>query len=162
MNYADVAIRLYDRKQETAPKKDEKALCREVLQELILRSLIKTDFFEKTAFEGGTFLRIIHNNDRFSEDLDFSCVKQNLTFDFEKYFVFLQQDFKENGLELEYIIKNNNTNIRKAYIKDISVASALNLSFVSHPRIKEKILIKFEFRKLFAHFRSFDGIFLLR
>ena len=144
MNYADKAIILYDRKKEKTPKDDEKALCREVLQELILDSLCKTDFFDNAAFEGGTFLRLIHNSERFSEDLDFACVKQNLSFDFEKYFAFLQQDFKDNGLELEYLIKNNNTNVRKAYIKDISVATALNLPFVSHPRIKEKILLKFE------------------
>ena len=45
---------------------------REMLQEMILAALSRTDFFVKAAFHGGTQLRIFEGVRRFSEDLDFA------------------------------------------------------------------------------------------
>jgi len=45
---------------------------REYLQNLILRILFKSGFFEYTSFLGGTALRFIYGIKRYSEDLDFS------------------------------------------------------------------------------------------
>lgn len=46
-------------------------LLREYLQCKILELLFESRFASKFAFLGGTCLRIVHNNQRFSEDLDF-------------------------------------------------------------------------------------------
>lgn len=46
-------------------------LLREYLQYKILELLFTSPFAEKFAFLGGTCLRIVHDNQRFSEDLDF-------------------------------------------------------------------------------------------
>lgn len=46
-------------------------LLREYLQHKILELLFESHFATKFAFLGGTCLRIIHDNQRFSEDLDF-------------------------------------------------------------------------------------------
>ena len=45
---------------------------REILQDLVLAALGRTEFFSKAAFHGGTCLRIFHGLKRFSEDLDFA------------------------------------------------------------------------------------------
>lgn len=46
-------------------------ILREYLQYKILEIIFESEFGKKLAFLGGTNLRIVHNNQRFSEDLDF-------------------------------------------------------------------------------------------
>jgi len=54
----------------TTPVAEDQAV-REIMQELALYCLWRAGFFEVTAFQGGTSLRILHGLLRFSEDLDF-------------------------------------------------------------------------------------------
>jgi predicted nucleotidyltransferase component of viral defense system len=42
------------------------------MQEIALAGLCRANFFKHAAFYGGTALRIFHELNRFSEDLDFS------------------------------------------------------------------------------------------
>ena len=42
------------------------------LQVLLLKSLYKTEAGRKLYFTGGTYLRLAHDTERFSEDLDFN------------------------------------------------------------------------------------------
>ena len=49
----------------------KKNLLREYLQHKILEAIFSSAFGRKLAFMGGTALRIVFSNDRFSEDLDF-------------------------------------------------------------------------------------------
>ena len=51
----------------------EQAL-REIMQEITLAGLYRSNFFKEAAFYGGTALRIFHGLNRFSEDLDFSLL----------------------------------------------------------------------------------------
>src|SRR3989339_1416559 len=46
-------------------------ILREYLQYKILQIIFDSKYANKLAFLGGTALRIIHDNNRFSEDLDF-------------------------------------------------------------------------------------------
>lgn len=46
-------------------------MLREYLQHKILQFVYQSPFAGKFAFLGGTCLRIVHGNSRFSEDLDF-------------------------------------------------------------------------------------------
>lgn len=64
-------------------------ILREYLQYQILAIIFSSKFASKIAFLGGTALRIVHNNQRFSEDLDFD----NLGFS------------QEDCLELSQLIK---------------------------------------------------------
>lgn len=50
---------------------------REELQKAILFYLSGRTFFSEGVFQGGTALRLLHDNIRFSEDLDFVFVRQN-------------------------------------------------------------------------------------
>ena len=53
---------------------EEQQALRQVMQEIALAGLYRTGFFEKTAFYGGSALRIFYGLPRFSEDLDFSLL----------------------------------------------------------------------------------------
>nr|MDA3790229.1 nucleotidyl transferase AbiEii/AbiGii toxin family protein [Desulfobacula sp.] len=55
----------------TANELEENHALKEILQDIALYGLWRADFFEVTAFQGGTSLRIIYGLTRFSEDLDF-------------------------------------------------------------------------------------------
>ncbi len=75
---------IYDRYQNS--KISEQTKIREILQQTALLGLERHGFFEKTAFYGGTALRILYGLDRFSEDLDFSLLKPHENFDFAPFF----------------------------------------------------------------------------
>ncbi len=49
----------------------ERFIIREYLQYKILEIVFESPYANKLAFLGGTCLRIVHNNNRFSEDIDF-------------------------------------------------------------------------------------------
>ncbi|MEW6171431.1 MAG: nucleotidyl transferase AbiEii/AbiGii toxin family protein, partial [Candidatus Omnitrophota bacterium] len=49
-----------------------RGILREYLQILILKELSKSESGKKLYFTGGTYLRLVHNLKRFSEDLDFN------------------------------------------------------------------------------------------
>lgn len=49
----------------------ESFVLREYLQYKILEIVFESDFKDQLCFLGGTCLRIVHQNQRFSEDLDF-------------------------------------------------------------------------------------------
>lgn len=60
-----------------------KNVMKEVLQDIILSGLGKTDFFKSAVFYGGTSLRIFRGLPRFSEDLDFILIeKKEIDFDY--------------------------------------------------------------------------------
>ena len=73
---------------EYEPKNTDDVLSalREIMQEVALAGLSRTDFFEKAAFYGGSALRIFYGLDRFSEDLHFSLLKVDPDFSLEPYF----------------------------------------------------------------------------
>jgi predicted nucleotidyltransferase component of viral defense system len=70
-------------------------ILREYLQHKILEILYESEFGKNFCFLGGTCLRIVHNNTRFSEDLDFDNF--NLT---EEHFSDVK-DLLKNALEKE-------------------------------------------------------------
>jgi predicted nucleotidyltransferase component of viral defense system len=74
---------------------------REVMQEIALAGLYRGGFFEKTAFYGGTCLRILYGLPRYSEDLDFSLLQPDPFFTFEPYLQKLQIEFASLGFDVE-------------------------------------------------------------
>ena len=52
----------------------------EVMQQVTLAGLQRGGFFEKAAFYGGTCLRIFHGLGRYSEDMDFSLLREDTSF----------------------------------------------------------------------------------
>ncbi|MBK6902223.1 MAG: nucleotidyl transferase AbiEii/AbiGii toxin family protein [Saprospirales bacterium] len=75
-------------------------LLREYLQCKILELIFQSDFASKFAFLGGTCLRIVHNNQRFSEDLDFDNFDLSEK-DFESVAELIRKGLEEQGLRIE-------------------------------------------------------------
>lgn len=94
-------------------------LLRESLQSLSLLGLWRSNFFEHAAFYGGTALRILYGLDRFSEDLDFSLLKPNPDFTFEKYKDFIKRELEAFGFEVNFEVKEKSqrSEIESAFIK---------------------------------------------
>jgi predicted nucleotidyltransferase component of viral defense system len=107
------------------PKNEDETLAalREIMQEVTLAGLSRTDFFEKAAFYGGTALRIFHNLDRFSEDLDFSLLKEDPKFSLETYFNAVIIEFKALGMKvsIKEKIKTAQTNVDSAFLKSETI-----------------------------------------
>jgi predicted nucleotidyltransferase component of viral defense system len=98
---------------------DQKKALLEVLQEIILCSLFQAGFFSVAAFYGGSALRILHQLDRFSEDLDFSLLHKDEAFKFDKYFSSLKQHSLSFGFEMAFSKKEKNlsSQIQSAFLK---------------------------------------------
>ena len=92
---------------------DYKNALKEIIQELALLGLWRSKFFEKAAFYGGTALRILHNLDRFSEDLDFSLLKPDSHFDLSKYERAITDELRSFGF-IAHVKKKNKTKQNKA------------------------------------------------
>lgn len=98
---------------------DTLAALREIMQEITLAALSRTDFFEKAAFYGGTALRIFYRLDRFSEDLDFSLLEANPNFSLEPYFEGIVKEFEGLGMKVSIREKEKKqqTNVESAFLK---------------------------------------------
>ena len=125
---------------------------KEVYQEIALLGLYRGGFFQKAAFYGGTALRIIHGLDRFSEDLDFSLLKKDPTFDIETYFPYVIDEFEALGIKmtLRKKSKSQESDIESAFLKNDTSIHTLDIEIDDLSLILDgvhsgkKLKIKFE------------------
>lgn len=98
---------------------EERNALKEVVQEVALCGLSRAGFFKSAAFYGGTALRIFYGLDRFSEDLDFSLIAPDPSFDLKAYFPILESEIRATGLNftVEEKVKSAESNIRSAFLK---------------------------------------------
>jgi predicted nucleotidyltransferase component of viral defense system len=128
------SIEKYYSKNEQPFKKN---ILREYLQYKILEIIFNSKIGQKLVFLGGTNLRIVHGNHRFSEDLDFDNF--GLT---EEQFISLSHEIKK-GLELqgyEVEVKNVFKNAYRSYIRMPKVLFDNDMSNLQN----EKILIQID------------------
>ena len=104
---------------ESATLQDRKNGIKEVVQEIVLCGLSRAGFFKQAAFYGGTALRIFHELDRFSEDLDFSLMTPNPEFDLPAYFPMVEKELNAYGFHFkaEDHTKAVDSDIRSAFLK---------------------------------------------
>ena len=104
---------------ETKNVNDEINALKEIIQEVVLCGLSRSDFFDKVAFYGGTALRIFYNIDRFSEDLDFALISPDKNFDLSKYFSYIENELNSYGINMEISTKQkkSDSNITSAFLK---------------------------------------------
>lgn len=119
----------------------KRSILREYLQYKILEIIFNSEYANKLSFLGGTALRMIYGNNRFSEDLDFDNFGLN-----ENEFDLLAQKIK-NGLEAQGLKVEMNTVSKGAYRCNIRLPEILFVSELS-PHQEEKILIQID---SFAH-----------
>lgn len=111
----------------------------EVMQQIALAGLYRGGFFEHAAFYGGTCLRIFHQLQRFSEDMDFSLLLPNKEFMLEDYFQSIINEFTALGREvvINKKEKKNQSNIESAFLKDDT--AIYNLQFRTERSVKIKL-----------------------
>ena len=126
---------------------------KEVFQEIALLGLYHGGFFNKAAFYGGTALRILYGLNRFSEDLDFTLLEKDDSFDIEKYFPSIIDEFEALGISIDLkkkIKKNTNSDIESAFLKNGTSIHTLNIqandlsSILGGIHSGKKLKIKFE------------------
>ncbi len=113
----------------------KKNILREYLQYKILEIIFDSKFGERLSFMGGTAARIIHQNTRFSEDLDFDNLGLEEK-DFEHMAGLIQKRLKLEG----YVAEVKNV-FRGAYRSYIRIADVLFENGLSGHR-QEKLLIQ--------------------
>lgn len=111
----------------------------EVNQQIVLAGLYNGGFFDKAAFYGGTCLRIFHGLNRFSEDLDFSLLKADNSFDFTQYFQPIIDAFAIVGRTVDITKKDKKSfgRVESAFLKDNT--DVFDVSFQTDKSIKIKI-----------------------
>ena len=140
---------------EYKPTNEEETLSalREIMQEIALAGLSRTDFFEKAAFYGGTALRIFYSLDRFSENLDFSLMEKNPDFSLEPYFTAIVTEFEAIGMTVSIREKDKKikTSVESAFLKSETIWKELILEDIvkqagiqSNKNIKIKIEVDVE------------------
>jgi predicted nucleotidyltransferase component of viral defense system len=111
----------------------------EVMQQIALAGLQRGGFFEKAAFYGGTCLRIFHGLERYSEDMDFTLMHKDETFNIENYFPAIIAEFKAAGRDV-VITKKEKKNfgrVESAFLKDDT--HVYDISFQTEKSLKIKI-----------------------
>lgn len=129
-------------------KEDLNQALREIMQEITLAGLYRASFFEKSAFYGGTALRIFHGLDRFSEDLDFTLLDSYSDFSLTKYLKSIENEFSSLGLQVSIKEKEKSikSEIESAFLKTETIWKELilentipGLGIEQKPNIKVKI-----------------------
>lgn len=123
---------------------------KEIVQEIALLFLHRSNFFEKAAFYGGTALRILYSLPRYSEDLDFTLFRPNPDFQLTPYFSAIEKELAAYGFhtEIEQVEKKTSTGIESVFIKAntkthfLKIEPLKNLSSKTHSN--SKLQIKFE------------------
>lgn len=126
---------------------EKKNAFKEVIQEVALSGLSRAGFFKKVAFYGGTALRIFYGLDRFSEDLDFSLIESDSTFDLSHYFSGLKNELLSHSLQfsIEEKVKSKNSTIKSAFLKGNTKEHILNVYGIKNADINPKGIIKIKF-----------------
>jgi predicted nucleotidyltransferase component of viral defense system len=119
----------------------------EIMQQFILVSLGRHGFFANAQFHGGTFLKIIHQLNRFSEDLDFLQKSADKNFHWDLILEQLKSDMENEGLYFEISDKSaEGIAVQKAFLKTDSIGKILHihLPFTRHERRKIKIKLEID------------------
>jgi len=112
-------------------------ILREYLQYKILQTIFNFKYADKLSFLGGTALRIVHNNTRFSEDLDFDNFGLEEK-EFDEISAIVKRQLELEGYKVE--IKNVHKGAFRCYVKIPGLLFKNNLSGYE----EEKILIQLD------------------
>lgn len=122
----------------------------EIIQEIALMGLWRAKFFEHAAFYGGTSLRILYGLNRFSEDLDFSLLKPDPTFNLLPFLKGVEEELEISGLKVkvEQRMKHPENSILSAFLKtgtlETFIRIGLDESLKRYTHSDEIIKIKLE------------------
>lgn len=112
-----------------------RAILREYLQYKILNIIFNSKFVAKLSFIGGTALRIVHDNQRFSEDLDFDNFSLTIE-EFQELMELITSKLELENYKIEYSISDKGA--FRGNIKFINILEELGLAVCD----TEKLLIQ--------------------
>lgn len=131
-------------KSRSMPHTKIRGILREYLQILILKELYRTEAGKKFYFTGGTYLRLVHNLKRFSEDMDFNTNGMTKSY-FESVLKKTAPELKRIGLKAKVRFAHwGNVYVSKLIFPEIEK----NYNAVSKYSKKEGIMIKVETNNL--------------
>lgn len=116
---------------------NSRSILREYLQYKILNIIFNSKFLSKLSFIGGTALRIVYNNQRFSEDLDFDNFGLTIE-EFEELMNIVVSNLELNGYKIEYNVSKKGA--FRGNIKFLNLLSRLDLAICD----TEKLLIQID------------------
>ena len=133
------------REYDPVSQRDELNALKEITQEIALCALSRANFFNIASFQGGSCLRIVHNLNRFSEDLDFILFNADRMFTWEPFLKALKLEFKLYGLDFDVIDRSKaDKAIKMAFLKDTSFGKVFVFAHPRGPSDKQAIKIKLE------------------
>ncbi|HLD00076.1 MAG TPA: nucleotidyl transferase AbiEii/AbiGii toxin family protein [Patescibacteria group bacterium] len=115
----------------------KRGLLREYLQYKILEIMFASEYASKLSFLGGTALRIVYGNSRFSEDLDFDNFGLNKD-DFDDLAQNVRVGLEADGLKVEV-----DTVAKGAYRCRVRLPKILFINELS-PHQEEKVLVQID------------------
>ena len=111
---------------------------KEVLQDIILSGLAKSEFFQHAAFYGGTSLRIFRGLPRFSEDLDFTLIEKVSNFVFDEYLVFVRKELEI--LRVNFEINTKEKSASTSVVSSFVIFNLKELFEISFKEYADKII----------------------
>jgi predicted nucleotidyltransferase component of viral defense system len=114
---------------------DYRNALKEIIQEIALLGLYRGGFFQHAAFYGGSALRTFHGLKRFSEDLDFSLMKPDSSFEWDEYLPYLRNELGAYGFDSDVgkKLKSNETAVRSAFIKSNTLIHLVSIAPIQPP-----------------------------
>ena len=114
-------------------------VAREYLQARILGALQRAGAMIPLAFHGGTALRFLFANARYSEDLDFALEQARSQYDFRAYLRVVQTTFTAEGYTVTLKVSDHKT-VHNAFVRFPGLLYELGLS----PHRDEGLAVKIE------------------
>lgn len=130
------------------PISKKRAILREYLQSKILNLIYQNKLSLKLIFIGGTSLRLLHNLDRFSEDMDFD-VDINHHKDIPDLISSIYNQLKKENIEVE-LYKNITANKTHFEFRFLHLLDSLHIG----KNKEEKLMIKFDFEYFWQGYKK--------
>ena len=103
---------------------------KEIVQEVALMGLSRSNFFSKASFYGGTALRIFYGLPRYSEDLDFSLDDPDTKFNLTDYLSYVEKELRAYNFSMTVRKKEKTRQsaVQSAFIKGNTVQNILEIT----------------------------------
>jgi len=124
---------------------EQENMLQETMQMYVLASLARHGLFTDAIFHGGTCLRIVHDMQRFSEDLDFLLKSPDPHFRWAPFVDGVRRDCEAEGIEYEIADRSaSDSAVQKTFLKTDSLGKLLYFELPFRRHRHRKLRIKLE------------------
>lgn len=140
-------------------------IIKQIMQEIVLSSLSRSNFFTYAAFNGGTALRIFHNLDRFSEDLDFSVIGDS-DINLDEYSGFINDGYDSLLLPAHFSSSEKDGMVKRGYIEGnlLDILEYFEIDNGSYKNIEKNTKLKIKLEIDTNHYKDakYETLYLLK